>query len=313
MYKMISISNHMESSRTRFGMVGAFRTTISVSTALLALCASMPAHAIDVDAAEYQPVPPGTNLALLYYQHVDRNELYSGGQRVPGDNRLDSDIGIFRYLHYMSVGGFLTAPEVLVPFGRLGAHGTASSLGSTSGVGDVIFGLPTWLLNDSVHRQYFAITPFLIAPTGSYDNNRALNLGNHRWQYAVQVGYLAGITQKLFLNLTGDVSFFGANHDFGPLSQTLTESPLYELQVAVHYKLTDALDLRAGYAHMWGGQTRIDGVDQGDMSRQQKFYVGAAWFFNPSTQILATWGRDLSVENGFKETNRINLRLLKAF
>ncbi|WP_244109490.1 hypothetical protein [Burkholderia anthina] len=41
--------------------------------------------------------------------------------------------------------------------------------------------------------------------------------------------------------------------------------------------------------------------------------MGAAWFFNPSTQILATWGRDLSVENGFKETNRINLRLLKAF
>lgn len=129
----------------------------------------------------------------------------------------------------------------------------------------------------------------------------------------MQLGYLAGITQKLFFNLTGDVSFFGANHDFGPLSQTLTESPLYELQVAVHYKVTDALDLRAGYAHMWGGQTRIDGVDQGDMSRQQKFYVGAAWFFNPTTQILATWGRDLSVENGFKETNRINLRLLKAF
>ncbi|GAB3625817.1 hypothetical protein PTE30175_04060 [Pandoraea terrae] len=310
---MISITKQDGDDRFNRSLFSALHKAFVLSVTLAALGLSMPARAIDVDAAEYQPVPPGTNLALLYYQHVDRNQLYSGGQRVPGDNRLDSDIGIFRYLHYMNVGGFLTAPEILVPFGRLDAHGATSSLGNASGAGDVILGLPTWLLNDADHQQYFAVTPFLIAPTGSYDKNSALNLGNNRWQYTLQFGYLAGITQKLFLNLTGDVSFFGANNDFGPRSQTLRQDPLYELQVAVHYKVTDTLDLRAGYAHFWGGQTKVDGVDQHNASQQQKFYVGAAWFFNPTTQILTTWGRDISVANGFKETNRINLRLLKAF
>ena len=44
-----------------------------------------------------------------------------------------------------------------------------------------------------------------------------------------------------------------------------------------------------------------------------KFQIGAAGFIAPKTQLLATWGRDIKVDNGFKESSRLNLRLLQLF
>jgi hypothetical protein len=41
--------------------------------------------------------------------------------------------------------------------------------------------------------------------------------------------------------------------------------------------------------------------------------LGSGYFFDPRTQLLAVYGRDLSVRNGFKEGQRLNLRLLRAF
>ncbi|RJT22995.1 transporter, partial [Chakrabartia godavariana] len=32
-----------------------------------------------------------------------------------------------------------------------------------------------------------------------------------------------------------------------------------------------------------------------------------------TVQLLATYGRDISVRSGFRESNRLNLRLLKVF
>jgi hypothetical protein len=41
--------------------------------------------------------------------------------------------------------------------------------------------------------------------------------------------------------------------------------------------------------------------------------VGVAHFLSAKTQVLATYGRDTSVRQGFKEDGRINLRLLQIF
>jgi hypothetical protein len=278
-----------------------------------ALALAQPAAAIDVDAAEYQPVPPGTNLALLYYQHVERDALYASGDRVPGKLGLDSDIGIFRYLHYTDIGGFLAAPEVLVPFGHLGAKGDAATLGGDAGIGDLLFGFPTWLVNNAKARQYFGVTPYLFAPTGSYDHNNPINLGANRWAFALQAGYLGALTDKLHVNLTGDVTVFGKNNRFGAAEQTLKQEPLYELQLAFHYNVLPNLDLRAGYDFFFGGTTSVDGINQHNASHEQKYYVGAAWFVVPSAQFLFTYGQDTTIDNGFREANRFNFRLLKAF
>ncbi|MDI1294372.1 MAG: hypothetical protein PSY12_00505, partial [bacterium] len=68
-----------------------------------------------------------------------------------------------------------------------------------------------------------------------------------------------------------------------------------------------------GGSFVTGGETRIDGIRQQDQASNWKGNVGMAWFPAKTVQLLATYGRDISVRSGFRESNRLNLRLLKVF
>ena len=71
--------------------------------------------------------------------------------------------------------------------------------------------------------------------------------------------------------------------------------------------------MRASLSRDWGGETKLGGVRQDDESNRSKFTIGAAWFVEPTVQVIANVGRDISVDNGPKEDSRLNLRLLKVF
>ncbi|CAG9187270.1 transporter [Cupriavidus pinatubonensis] len=280
------------------------------SAMLLALAA--PAHAIDVDAGDYTALPAGTNLGLLYYQHVARDRVYAGGSQVAGGS-LDSDVGILRYVHFMDIGGFTVDPQFLLPFGKLRGSDNLSALGSASGVGDLILAATVWLVNQPEKKQYFGITPFLYVPVGSYDRDKPLNLGENRWKFALQAGYIAPLAEKVTLDLVADVTVFGNNTKFGPASATLRQDALAQGQAWLRYHFTDAFDIRGGLSYAFGGETSVNGVSRNDRTNTSKFSIGFAWFPAPSVQVLGTYGQDISVRNGPMENNRFNLRLLKVF
>jgi EAL domain-containing protein (putative c-di-GMP-specific phosphodiesterase class I) len=50
-----------------------------------------------------------------------------------------------------------------------------------------------------------------------------------------------------------------------------------------------------------------------DSQRTGRWSAGFAWFFRPDSQLATTFGRDLTVDNGFREESRVNLRLLYVF
>ncbi|HCF6145109.1 transporter [Pseudomonas aeruginosa] len=271
------------------------------------------ALAMDVDAGDYTALPEGTNLGVLYYQHAERNALYADGHKQPGDNGLDSDIGIVRGVHFTKLGDYIVDPQFLLPFGNVRAQDDLSGLGSDSGTGDLILAATVWLLNDPANRRYFGITPYLWLPTGSYDNDSAINLGENRWKFALQAGYITGLTDRLTLDLVGDVTFFGDNDDYGSASVTQKQDALYQGQAFLRYNFTDRFDVRAGISKIWGGETEVDGVDMDDKPGTSKFNVGTSYFVTPSTQLMVNYGHDLSVDNGFEEDDRINLRILQLF
>lgn len=284
-----------------------------IAAATLALAASA-AQAIDIDAGDYTALPEGTNVAALYGQHAERNRLYANGQQVPGDNGLDSDIGILRMIHFTKIGGFIVDPQFLLPFGRLKATGDlAPALGQRSGTADLILAATVWTLNDPAQRRYFGITPFLFVPTGTYDANRPLNLGENRWKYALQAAYIFGLGDKWTFDIAADVTAYGRNDHANSAGQTLKQSPSSQVQGFVRYAMSPTWDLRAGLSHAHTGETKLDGVSQNNAADITKLQLGTAVFVGPTTQLLATWGRDLKVDNGFKENGRLNLRLLQLF
>ncbi|OWW22390.1 transporter [Noviherbaspirillum denitrificans] len=283
------------------------------AAALLAALASAPAAAIDVDAGDYTALPAGTNLALVYYQHAERDKLYSKGSKVPLNAGLDSDVGILRGVHFMDIGGYIVDPQFLLPFGKLKAKDGTSFLGDTGGTGDLLLAATVWLVNRKETNTYFGITPFLSLPTGQYDRSKALNLGENRTKFTLQAGYITSLTKSLSLDLVGDFTVYGRNREFGAAGATLEQKTSYQAQAHLRYHVNPAFDLRAGVSKAITGETSVNGVDQGDRGSTTKFNVGASYFVRPTTQVLATYGRDASVREGFKENNRLNLRLLQVF
>jgi hypothetical protein len=286
-------------------------STIGAGLVLATLAGN--AQAIDVDAGDYTAaLPAGSNIGLLYLQHTQRRSLYSDGHKVAIKAGLDSDIGILRAAHYQQLGDYTLNTQLVLPFGRLEGTRDNDSLGRTSGLGDLTLVSTLWLVNDPTKNRYWGIAPYLFVPTGQYDRNDALNLGENRWKMALQTGYVTGLTEKLSLDLTADVTLFGKNDDLTSQSLTLRQKPLWQAQTYLRYAVTPKLSVHVGASQLWGGGTRIDGQDQNDQPNTSKYRVGGAYWVTPTFQAMVNYGQDVSVDNGFKEKQRINLRLFWA-
>lgn len=279
----------------------------------LALLLAGQAYAIEVTPGDYEQLPAGTNLGLLYYQHATTDRLYAGGHKAVSNFQVRSDIGILRLIHVFGLSDTLTVdPQVLLPFGRVKGSGNASTLGSANGTGDLIFAAPLrWRLNAA--RDIFAITPYLYAPTGSYDRDDALNLGENRWKLDLQTAYVKHFNDKWAMDLVADAIWYGANDDYGAGSVRREQRVGYETQVMGRYQLTAATSLGVGLGRSWGGENRIDGIEQDDRAERTNLRLTAATFFTPKDQLQVQLGRDLAVENGTREDLRVNLRLLHLF
>lgn len=289
------------------------RTWIAAwSLGLLVCCLSalQPARALDLDAGDYVPAPAGTTLGLLYLQGAERDHLYQQGERIPDSPGLDSEIGILRLVHYTDLAGYRVAPQVLVPFGRLDGR---NGLEDTEGLADPILAMPLWLVNDPDNRRHFGITPYLFLPLGKYDSDDPLNLGENRWKFNLQAGYVTGLTEKLSLDLSADAMFYGRNRHYGSGRWTHRQKPSYQYQGFLRYQLSPTLDLRAGLSWLDGGENQVDRQWLDDRQENGKWSLGFSWFFLPQTQVAATYGRDFEVENGFREDDRVNIRLLQVF
>lgn len=284
-----------------------------LSALILGSALSYSALAVDVDAGDYTALPAGTNLAMIYYQNASRNELYSGGDKVSGDFSLASDVGILRGVHFTEIGGYIVDPQFLLPFGKLDAGKDIAALGEESGVGDLILAATVWLVNKPEDNTYFGITPFLYLPTGTYDNEEGLNLGENRYKFVLQAGYITNLTDDIALDLVADVMLYGENDEFGAAKQTMEQEASFQLQAFLRYTMNPGWDFRVGLSQTFGGETEVDGIKKDDAPEVTKMSVGTTYFISPSIQLLATYGRDLSVENGFSEDNRLNLRVLKVF
>jgi hypothetical protein len=294
------------------------KAPIRALAALVSLTFSFSANAIDVDPGDYTALTPGTNLFLAYYQHAERDKLYANGRQTAGNYKLDSDVGIFRFVHFTEIGGYTIDPQILLPFGKLTPGGDSfAAVGSNSGAGDPILAATLWLVNKPKERSYFGITPFLYVPIGNYDKDKGLNIGENRWKLVLQAGLIAPLGEKWTLDVLGDTTFYGNNNEYRVggvgADRKLQQEQSYQFQTHLRHHLSDALSVGVTYGHLAGGNQKVDGASQDNPARTDYFRLNGSYFINPKTQILGSIGKDIGVENGFRENGRINIRLLTVF
>ncbi|MDM0118406.1 transporter [Variovorax arabinosiphilus] len=304
-------------SKSRHFFFGSSATAIALAAGLF--LSPLTASAIDVEGGDYTALPDGANAFVVYGQYARRNVSYVNGDKSAASPRLDSEVGIARYLHVMRINDRWTVdPQVLLPFGHLKPSRDLSALDSTSGVGDLILATAFKYKIDPAAGEVFGVTPYLYLPTGSYDSNKALNLGENRWKFALQAAYTRPLAKQWRMDAIGDVTFYGKNTECaaacGSVSDTtLRQRPLYSGQLYLRYEPTASWSAAIGVTHAWGAESRVDGTSLDDRTGTTAIKLTASTFISSNLQLMATVARDVRVRNGLREDARLNLRAFYLF
>jgi hypothetical protein len=170
-----------------------------------------PAASWAADARDYIPAPPGTTLAILYYQHTTAHEAYSDGDEVANDLNVSANVGIFRPVYYVKLGPFVVDPQALIPFADQHVDGADAQFGgdySATGLADPVLLATVWFVNNPESKMWFGFTPYVWLPIGEYDEDNGLNIGENRWKGRAEFGFVKGFGDRTYLDLIGYYQVF---------------------------------------------------------------------------------------------------------
>ncbi len=288
----------------------------SLAAALLFL-ASAPARA-DNDARDYVAAPPGTFLMITYFKHVFGHQAYHDGDKVSSDFNLSQNLVIFRPVYYTKVGPFVVDPQCLIIAGEAHLDGDLDGDGvpddgdlSASGLADPVLLATVWFVNDAQSKTWLGFTPFLTLPIGSYDKDKALNMGANRWALKPEIGFVKGFGST-YLDLTAAYEFYGDNDDFGSASVTREQDPLLTLEAHLSHDITKSFYIAAEYFYHWGGETTVDGAEQNDDQSNHAWQGTLGFGIADNYQLLLQYRNDFLVKSGPK-TDTLGARFLYAF
>jgi hypothetical protein len=146
----------------------------------------------------YQVVPNGTNVLAVYGLSLRGNQTADTASVIQGGD-IDVDLGVVQFTHSFAVAGRQAAAFALLPYGEVSGRlepPFERVQGSSTGTGDAIVGTVFTLVGSPplTLQEFVAYDPGyalgvlakVSAPTGSYDNDKFLNVGANRW--ALQLG-----------------------------------------------------------------------------------------------------------------------------
>ena len=115
----------------------------------------------------------------------------------------------------------------------------------------------------------------LIAPTGSYDNDKVINLGANRWGLIPEIGFGTPVGKWSFEGTLG-AWLFGDNDEFVG-EQLLEQEPLIVSKLHAIYTVRPGYwwALAAGFGY--GGRTTVDGVKRDTVQRNTRFAMAMAY------------------------------------
>ena len=295
---------------------------------ILAIVGTTPSWAIDYQPFDFVPAAPGTVMVMGYYEYGTRNQYNNTiTGTASSDTGLQSQIGILRPLYYTQVFDHPLLLEFLLPFGALyngkinGVH-----LGDASGVSDPILSGTFWPLSQPDLKTWISISDWLYVPIGTYNKERALNLGSNRWTNDIQLNLTQGLhgpLDKFTFDVSADWIYYGNNPNAGNGNQTLFQNDTYTVYNWISYDVSDIVrgtfpslgtgTISAGYAGTFGGQQRLDSVVTGSQTHEQQIRFTYEQFVAPKWQVLLSVNHDVSVAGQFRQNFGLIFRLTRVF
>lgn len=276
------------------------------------LCIGNPAFAIDLNPGELRPLKPGVNLIMLSYQQSNRSDKYIQGEKQAGNPEIQATQMQIRLGHSFEIAEYPAIFYAQTPIGYIHPEADLSAANGDSGIGDTTFLLGMWPYANHESKTYFAVGGYLTIPTGSYAAERSFNLGQNRYNAALQAGYQTPLLDALNGLAAFDAVWFADNDAYGATHKNLEQKLLYTSQLALQYMLTPNYSISATYFYTVGGETSLDGVSRNDITRLQRYQLTGQADFSFG-RIYLQYGGDRKNENGYIEDSRWILRFAKIF
>jgi len=269
----------------------------------------------DVFPTDYIALKDGSVNLVSYLYRREQVGPYTRSKRLI-DGNLNTDIAAMRISRFFDVGEHQTFSSVAVLSWAQSNTSPAQLAGimgqSAQGMGDLRLGGTYWLNRDREKREYLAANMFVILPTGSYDQNRLINIGENRWKWVLGGGWMQPLGEKWIIDVAPEIVFYGKNPRY-LVSHTLEQNISSALTGYLRYRITPQWQLMAGAQLNRGGETIIDGVDQHNAPENTRLSIGTIFVTEKQRQWQLRLSQDTSTESGFKTTSELVLRYSLVF
>lgn len=274
-----------------------------------------PALAIDTQALDFNPGPTGMFIGLVYNVFGESNEyISSSGTSFKNDTRLQSDITLFRLLHFYDVGGHTLGLNAVLPVVQLGSGEIAGNrLNHVFNVGDPFIDVTYWIKQDDSTKTYLGVSNFLTFPIGSYDASNVLNAGGNRFVETFEGFANTGIGSTIELESLAQVTAYTRNNDYGAAGEKMSQAPTFTLTGWVDYAVAPDHILSLGYRQNLGGIQTVGGVANGTKTDESTVRVAYQQFVAPTWQVYCEVNHDVMASGGFRQNIGVTLRLMKVF
>lgn len=270
-----------------------FLARFGCAACLIAGAAGTAQAATAPDAGDYTALPAGTNLSLVYLQNLHADDVYANGRKVAlgADLDLNLDLGLYRQVHFMKLGGYTIDPQFVIPFARqkIGLSGE-----KTSGIGDIIFGGTLWSIADLPGGEHLGYSLFLTAPTGA-DKDKGFAISDNRWAADLQVGYIKRLAPDWSVDLIGQAEFYQDRRDTGS-----EKDPMLRAFAHLRYHVSPATHVAASLRYATGAKETLNGSILGSRKNDTNLTLTWASFLSKQVQLQAQFSQDLHVDSGPK-------------
>ena len=232
------------------------------------------AGAQDLEPRRWTPLPPGTNVVGGGLALTQGDVLFDPALQVE-DAEVEAETLGISYVRAFRLGSKLARFDVALPWQHARYTGLLQGEPATTArVGLMDPTVRVSMILAGAERQPAAESHTVvgaalavIVPVGEYMEDRLINLGQNRWVFRPQVGFVH-TRGRWSYELTGSAFLFTDNDEFYG-NTTREQDPLFAVQAHVIYAMSRPgywVSLSAGYGG--NGQSIIDGNRADDDQRQ---------------------------------------------
>lgn len=265
--------------------------------ALLALFLFWAVSALAINIHPYDNIlaPDGFyGLAYAEWYHAGKYNDSHGDKAA--DANLDVYAALLRPIYYFHAGPVPAAMQVIVPFGSISLDSEALGVDETSsGLGDIVLGPGVFLYENADKGTYLSLWFYAIAPTGTWDEDKAVNFGAHHWYFEPQLAFnqtLAGFVLDVNLNYYMHTEESDRNY----------KAPdRFEVETSLVYTFTPALLAGVNFGGYWDmDEGEADGAKV-DGTKARRLQVGPTLAYQFTDRLAGNlrWTHDVYASNDF--------------